>query len=86
MKDKVMQTNILSLSDNELMDVGMFIQEELTRRQNMKKQSSWEKVVSAIKNYVDEFGSILVRDYGNNSYIDKECDFSTFGEIEFKDW
>ncbi len=85
MKDLVMKTNLLSMDDRELMDVGSFINEEITRRNNNKKKNAWDKVVTAINDYVNEFGFICVRD-GTTIAIDDKYDFSTPGEIEYKGW
>lgn len=83
MKDLTMKNNLLSMTDRELMDVGSFINKEITRRRSDKQKSSWDKVVTAISDYVNEFGFIVIRD-GATIAIDDKYDFSTAGEIEYK--
>lgn len=83
MKDLTMKNNLLSMDDRELMDVGSFINEEITRRQNDKQRTAWSKVVTAMNDYINEFGFIVVRQ-GITVPIDDKYDFSTAGEIEYK--
>jgi hypothetical protein len=77
-----MTSNILRLTDKELMDMQCAVQEEVTRRQKRKQEIAWEKVVSAIRDYVEEFDSILVNGYDDDLFIDRQCDFQTFGRID----
>lgn len=79
-----MKSNISSLTDKELMDMQRAVQEEVTRRRKRKQEIAWEKVVSAIKDYTEEFGSILVNGYDDDLFIDKQCDFQAFSRIDIR--
>lgn len=79
-----MKSNISSLTDKELIDIQLAVQEEVTRRQRRKQEIAWEKVVSAIRDYTEEFDSIMVNGYEDDLFIDRQCDFQTFGRIDIR--
>lgn len=79
-----MKNDISSLTDRELMELRFAVQEEVTRRQQRKQEIAWEKVVSAIRDYTEEFDGIIVADYENDLFISRQCDFQTFGKIDIR--
>lgn len=58
----------------------------LEDRRFKKKENAWAKVKDAITAYCKEFGSIeIIGEYENNT-IHSTDDFSTIGEISFREF
>lgn len=47
------------------------------------KETAWNEVVEAIKNYYSAFGSIEYNTYEEEYYINDDNNFSTVGKILF---
>ena len=73
--------SVEEISVEELSDLQLVITDELEHRRSRAKETAWNEVVKAIKNYCSAFGSIEYNIYGEDCYINKDDNFSTVGHI-----
>lgn len=73
--------NLSTLSDAELNEFYANISREILTRREQKSRKAWDKMVSAIKEYLEVENSILISCAGNEFYIDEDSDFNDFGTI-----
>ena len=73
--------SVEEISVEELSDLQLVITDELEHRRSRAKETAWNEVVEAIKNYCSAFGSIEYNIYGEDCYINEDDNFSTVGRI-----
>jgi dimeric dUTPase (all-alpha-NTP-PPase superfamily) len=73
--------DLSSLSDAELNEFYVGIAKEIAERHKQKSQNAWDKLVSAIKEYLEIEDGISIQCEGEESYLDKYADFSDIGAI-----
>lgn len=73
--------NLSSLSDAELNVFYANVAKEISARQEQKSQKAWDKMVSAIKEYLEVDDSLIINCEGDVFYIDGDADFSEVGAI-----
>ena len=73
--------DLSSLSDTELNEFYVGIAKEIAERHKQKSQNAWDKLVSAIKEYLEIEDGIIIQCEGEESYLDKYADFSDIGAI-----
>ena len=76
--------SIEKISAEELSDLQLVITNELDHRRSRVKETAWNKLVDAIKDYTTTFGSIEVNIGHDTFYMDSIDDFSSIGEIQIK--
>ena len=76
--------SIEEISAKELSQLRSDIINELDKRQFRAKESAWNKLVDAIKDYTTTFDDIQVITYDNTFYLTGLDDFSSIGQIEIK--
>ena len=76
--------SIEEISAKELSQLRSDIINELDKRQFRAKESAWNKLVDAIKDYTTTFDDIQVITYDNTFYLTSLDDFSSIGQIEIK--
>ena len=76
--------SIEKISAEELSDLQLVITNELDHRRFRAKETAWNKLVDAIKDYTTTFGDIQVITYYNTFYMTSLDDFSSIGQIEIK--
>ena len=76
--------SIEEISAEELSDLQLVITNELDHRRSRAKETAWNKLVDAIKDYTITFGSIDVTGVYETLCIDSLDDFSSIGRIEIK--
>ena len=76
--------SIEEISAEELSDLQLVITRELDRRRSRAKETAWNKLVDAIKDYTTTFGNIDVAGVYETLCIDSLDDFSSIGRIEIK--
>lgn len=75
------------LTDDELRKISNISAKILETRYNQKKEKDWLAVKDAIINYCKSYGSIYINLSGeDNLTIDSTNDFSSIGEIYFKEF
>ena len=74
--------SIEEISAEELSDLQLVITNELDHRRFRAKETAWNKLVDAIKDYTTTFGSITVTGEYETLCIDSLDDFSSIGRIE----
>ena len=75
------------LTDDELRKISNISAKILETRYNQKKEKDWIAVRNAIINYCKSYGSIDINLSGeDNLTIDSTNDFSSIGEIYFKEF
>lgn len=75
------------LTDDELRKISNISAKILETRYNQKKEKDWIAVRDAIINYCKSYGSIDINLSGeDNLTIDSTNDFSSIGEIYFKEF
>ena len=85
MKTKDLLTrSVEEISAEELSDLQLVITNELDHRRSRAKETAWNKLVDAIKDYTTTFGSIDVTGVYETLCIDSLDDFSSIGEIQIK--
>ena len=73
------------MSDVELNKMASAIRAEMERRLDQKQEQKWNAVKKAIKDYINEFGSIEIETSdGETVYLDANDDYQTWGTIEQK--
>lgn len=73
--------NLSSLSDAELNEFYVKAAKEISARREQKGQEAWDKMVSAIKEYLKVDDSFIINCAGEEFYIDSDADFSEVGVI-----
>lgn len=73
--------NLSSLSDAELNEFYVNAAKEISTRRKRKSQEAWDKMVSAIKEYLEVDNSFIINCVGEEFYIDADADFSEVGAI-----
>jgi hypothetical protein len=73
--------NLSSLSDAELNEFYVNAAKEISARREQKSQEAWNKMVSAIKEYLEVDDSFIINYAGEEFYIDDDADFSDVGAI-----
>lgn len=74
--------SIEEISAEELSDLQLVITNELEHRRSRAKETAWNKLVDAIKDYTTTFGSIDVTGVYETLCIDSLDDYSSIGEIQ----
>lgn len=75
------------LTDDELRKISNISAKILETRYNQKMEKDWIAVRDAIINYCENYGSIRINLCGeDNLTIDSTNDFSSIGEIYFKEF
>ena len=73
--------NLSSLSDAELNELYVNLGKEISTRREQKSQEAWDKMVSAIKEYLEVDDSFIINYEGEEFYIDSDADFNDVGVI-----
>lgn len=76
--------SVEEISAKELSDLQLVITNELDHRRFRAKETAWNKLVDAIKDYTTTFGSIDVTGDYETFSMNSLDDFSTIGEIQIK--
>ena len=76
--------SVEEISAKELSDLQLVITNELDHRRSRAKETAWNKLVDAIKDYTTTFDDIQVITYNNTFYLTGLDDFSSIGQIEIK--
>lgn len=74
--------SIEEISAKELSQLHSAIINELDSRQFRAKETAWNKLVDAIKDYTTTFGGIIITGEYETLSIDSLDDFSSIGKIE----
>ena len=74
--------NFSSYSDTELNELYVNLAKEITARREQKSQEAWDKMVSAIKEYLEVDDSFfIINCEGEEFYVDSKADFNDVGVI-----
>ena len=76
--------SIKEISAEELSQLQLAISDELEHRHFRAKETAWNKLVEAIKDYTTTFGSIEVTGEYETFSMNSLDDFSTIGEIQIR--
>ena len=76
--------SIEEISAEELSDLQLVITRELDHRRSRAKETAWNKLVDAIKDYTTTFGGIDVTGEYETFCIDSLDDYSSIGEIQIR--
>ena len=76
--------SVEEISAEELSDLQLVITNELDHRRSRAKETAWNKLVDAIKDYTTTFGSIEVTGEYETFSMNSLDDFSTIGEIQIR--
>ena len=76
--------SIKEISAEELSDLQLVIADELEHRRFRAKETAWNKLVDAIKDYTTTFGSITVTGEYETFCMDSLDDYSSIGEIQIR--
>ena len=83
MKTKDLLTrSVEEISAEELSDLQLVITNELDHRRSRAKETAWNKLVNAIKDYTTTFGGIYVTTECETFCMDSLDDYSSIGEIQ----
>ena len=74
--------SIEEISAKELSDLQLVITNELDHRRSRAKETAWNKLVDAIKDYTTTFGGIEVTGEYETFCMDSLDDYSSIGEIQ----
>ena len=74
--------SIEKISAEELSDLQLVITNELDHRRSRAKETAWNKLVDAIKDYTTTFGGITVTGECETFCMDSLEDYSSIGEIQ----
>ena len=69
-------------SSEDLRELLERLQEEENRRDRVRREEDWRAVTSAIKNYIENWGSISVYDEDHTISITSRSDLQSFNEID----
>lgn len=73
---------VKQFSSEDLSELLERLREEENRRDRMRKEEDWRAISSAIKNYIEKWGSISVYDEDHTIYITSRSDLQSFDEID----
>ena len=76
--------SIEKISAEELSDLQLVITNELDHRRSRAKETAWNKLVDAIKNYTTTFGGIEVTGEYETFCMNDLDDYSSIGEIQIR--
>lgn len=76
--------SIDEISTAQLSKLHSAITNELDHRRSRAKETAWNKLVDAIKDYTTTFGSITVTGEYETLCMDSLDDYSSIGEIQIK--
>ena len=76
--------SVEEISAKELSDLQLVITNELDHRRSRAKETAWNKLVDAIKDYTTTFGCIYVTTECETFCMDSLDDYSSIGEIQIK--
>ena len=76
--------SVEEISAKELSDLQLVITRELDHRHSRAKETAWNKLVDAIKDYTTTFGGIEVTGEYETFCMDSLDDYSSIGEIQIK--
>ena len=76
--------SIKEISAERLSQLQSAISDELEHRRFRAKETAWNKLVDAIKDYTTTFGNIDVAGVYETLCVDSLDDFSSVGRIEIK--
>ena len=76
--------SIEEISAKELSQLHSAIIDELDKRQFRAKETAWNKLVDAIKDYTTTFGSITVTGEYETFCMNSLDDYSSIGEIQIR--
>ena len=76
--------SIKEISAEELSQLQLAISDELEHRRFRAKETAWNKLVEAIKDYTTTFGSIEVTGEYETFSMNSLDDFSAIGEIQIR--
>ena len=74
--------SIEEISAEELSQLQLVITRELDHRRSRAKETTWNKLVDAIKDYTTTFGGIEVTGEYETFCMDSLDDYSSIGEIQ----
>ena len=74
--------SVEEISAKELSDLQLVITRELDHRHSRAKETAWNKLVDAIKDYTTTFGGIEVTGEYETFCMDSLDDYSSIGEIQ----
>ena len=74
--------SIKEISSEGLSQLQLVITDELEHRRSRAKETAWNKLVDAIKDYTTTFGSITVTGEYETLCMDSLDDYSSIGEIQ----
>lgn len=73
--------NLSSLSDAELNEFYVNAAKEISARREQKTRNAWDKMVSAIKEYLEIDDSFIINCAGEEFYVNHTADFNDVGAI-----
>ena len=76
--------SVEEISAKELSDLQLVITNELDHRRSRAKETAWNKLVDAIKDYTTTFGSITVTGEYETFCMNGLDDYSSIGEIQIR--
>ena len=76
--------SVEEISTTQLSQLHSAITNELDHRRSRAKETAWNKLVDAIKDYTTTFGNIDVAGVYETLCVDSLDDFSSIGRIEIK--
>ena len=76
--------SVEEISVEELSDLQLVITNELDHRRSRAKETAWNKLVDAIKDYTTTFGGIYITTECETFCMDSLDDYSSIGEIQIK--
>ena len=76
--------SVEEISTTQLSQLHSAITNELDHRRSRAKETAWNKLVDAIKDYTTTFGNIDVAGVYETLCVDSLDDFSSVGRIEIK--
>ena len=76
--------SIEEISAEELSSLQLYIVKELDDRHSRAKETTWSKLVDAIKDYTTTFGDIIIAGEYETLRMDSLDDYSSIGEIQIR--
>lgn len=75
------------MSNEELSKIVTEAKAELEQREYIKKERAWNKVRDAITDYLDKYGPVEIKKYGECITLEKGyMDLSEIGVVNFFNW
>jgi hypothetical protein len=81
-----MESSLSKMTDEELCKIKDTVSQILETRYFQKKEKDWLALKDAIANYCKNYGSIDICGEYDNLTINSTDDFSTIGEISFREF